>query len=517
MAHHIDLTSAPIPSSSSYERGKFGRMFPNLHPCLEDTQRARLDMFNIARLMFKNGIGDDENDMPAGYTYLGQFIIHDISFDQTTINERHVDPEFLWNFRTPALDLDSVYGGGPSITPYFYDQDPDKNNGMTHFLLPEKKTSYGGEKEAFFDLPRTSSKTPIAIIADPRNDENIVISQIHAAFLQFHNAEVDRLKDDVIYKKKSELFYAAQHSVKWHYQWVVLYDYLPRILDLSEWEELMKLVKKDKESAKPKNLIKNQIEQIAKGNIEREFYDWRNEPFIPLEFSVAAFRFGHSQVRSAYMFNQDKSSNLDRTGESSIFSETPLFPTPRARVDMPSFFPKPEREKEKDKFVHNKLIGPILTGILKTIPQIQSDASDINLSKIDERNLAERNLIRGLMYRLPSGQRVARAMGLVPLDIDVNDIKQWSNNIENDFPSHLVKNTPLWYYILYEARKKQGGKRLGPVGSRIVAEVIIGLIQGDKTSFLNQDPNWVPKDKDGKEKKDFNMADLLELAGVYTP
>lgn len=155
-------------------------------------------------------------------------------------------------------------------------------------------------------------------------------------------------------------------------------------------------------------------------------------------------------------------------------------------------------------------IEAILDPIFKDIV-IQADRADLRkfllnaTIKINERNLAERNLIRGLMLRLPSGQSVAKAMGLPPLTIE---------NVPG-FPPHLVNNTPLWYYILYEAKELKGGKRLGPVGSRIVAEVIIGLIQGDKTSFLNQDPNWVPKDINGDEKKDFNMADLLELAGVY--
>ncbi|MBK8567194.1 MAG: hypothetical protein IPN76_28685 [Saprospiraceae bacterium] len=542
MARHLDLTSIPIPSSSSYERGKFGRLFPTLPRCLEDTEQAKSDMDDVARTMFKIGGSDSESDMPAGYTYLGQFIIHDISFDPTSINERQVDPEFLWNFRTPALDLDSVYGGGPSVAPYFYD--PDKNFGITHFLLPAQKMSIDKKEPtkqkdySFFDLPRTCTKMQTAIIPDPRNDENIIISQIHAAFLQFHNSEADRLgrEEEDRYKNRPEdLFRAVQETVKWHYQWIVLYDYLPRILDLSEWGALMKLVKIKKD--KTNKLFMKQIEEIAKGNIDRKFYNWRNEPFIPLEFSVAAFRFGHSQVRFDYQFNKDPSSNnmaaaLFPVRPASLFPDKPIeSKKPFARVAMPFFFPKPGNNN----FNKNKLIEPILSGNLMALPfnlppladnnTVRNRSLD-NTVKINERNLAERNLKRSLMLRLPSGQSVANAMSYDPLEIEPKLLKEWTKNEQNDFPPHLVKNTPLWYYILYEARKLQEGKRLGPVGSRIVAEVIIGLIQGDKTSFLNQDPNWRPmkKNKEGiitkidiDKGESFNMADLLEMAGVYNP
>ncbi len=519
--------------------------------------------------MFKIGSPDNMNDMPAGYTYLGQFIVHDISFDTTSISERQVDPEFLWNFRTPALDLDSVYGGGPALTPIFYDQDPSKNYGMTHFLLPDSKSYFGLEQkgQSFYDLPRASSKIGTAIIADPRNDENIIISQIHAAFLQLHNEIADRLAQEGNYENKEEsLFRATQQLVRWSYQWVVLYDYLPRVLDLSEWKNITEHVPLKSNTNVARKLVRKQIKEIIENKIERKFYDWKNEPFIPLEFSVAAFRFGHSQVLGDYIFNKDKSSNIGR--DSNIPSDSPLFPKgnssnrPFARVHMPLFFPKNGEEEYKGNV--NKQIEPILSGNLRNIPlniakqasrstdffeivkeikevkdrldeklggniggntieeiiarfskSIPADIGDSALRqlhldttiRVNQSNLAERNLIRGLMLRLPSGQSVAKALGLRPLTI---------KGVPG-FPPHLENNTPLWYYILYEAKELKEGKRLGPVGSRIVAEVIIGLIQGDKTSFLNQDPNWRPmKNKNGKlveiaEDESFVMADLLEV------
>lgn len=528
-------------------------------------------MLRVATSMF-----DDDNkinpDMPAGYTYLGQFIVHDISFDTTSISERQIDPEFLSNFRTPAVDLDSVYGGGPSLSPYFYD--PDENYGMTHFLLPKKRMFFGtkGQDPAFYDLPRTSSKMRTAIIADPRNDENIVISQIHAAFLQLHNVLVDHFsKLKGMKGRYEEQFRMAQNQVRWYFQWIILFDYLPRVVDLSQWNKIKNYALKDSPHTETTGQVRGQIKEVIQEDVERKFYKWRNERFIPLEFSAAAFRFGHSQVRRKYQFNRDPSRTRNSRGVEVNSQAEFLFTdeyfrskTPFIRVSMPMFFPKPESET----FVSNKLIGPSLAinlsnmpmnlpsfeerkglvDVLKEIKEVKerlgqrldeklrdepiNDIIDTIFKdtftqlgtddlrkflldatiRINEANLAERNLIRGLMLRLPSGQSVAKAMGLDALTIEGKE----------GFPEHLVNNTPLWYYILYEAEKEKQGKRLGPVGSRIVAEVIIGLIQGDKTSFLNQDPNWRPMKKVGKElvtiaeDESFVMADLLEIAGVYT-
>jgi len=548
MAQHLDLSSQPIPSSTSYEKGKFGRIFPWLPPCQEDTPQSRIDMFQIAQLMFE--VKGEASEMPVGYTYLGQFLIHDISFDPTSINERSVDPEFLWNFRTPAIDLDSVYGGGPGLNSYLYTTDGKH----ALFWLPEPKRY---EKDpTFYDLPRISPPTNYtALIADPRNDENVIISQLHAAFLLFHNNTIKRLGKEGKYDCQPDLlFRSAQQFVKWCFQWVVLNDYLPRIIDISGWDEANNQNYNEPNIVPPYMKAKIFLKDIAKNIIKRKYFDWRNEPFIPLEFSAAAFRFGHSQVLSQYQFNKDPSMG-DNPSDSKkdLFSSTKESPF---RVDMELFFSsvgdknktigpylsnnlrrlpthpnrmgnlsnglsellkeistiKAKLDKKLDEDVAKKNIGSILDNILDGLnlsdgsPEIRRFLLDASM-KINERNLAEMNLIRGLKLRLPSGQCVAKAMGLKTVTVKTDG-----------FPDHLRNNTPLWYYILYESKVINDGHKLGPVGSRIVAEVIIGLLQGDKTSFLNQDPNWVPHIKNQKGEQvdfpDFNMVDLLQLAGV---
>jgi hypothetical protein len=116
--------------------------------------------------------------------------------------------------------------------------------------------------------------------------------------------------------------------------------------------------------------------------------------------------------------------------------------------------------------------------------------------------LAQRNLLRHLTFGLPSGQAVARAMGIEPLACDkLEDLAEFG----------LQTTTPLWFYILREAHRRADGQHLGPVGGRIVAEVFVGLLLGDRLSFLRCDPHWQPT-LGGNSA--FSIVDLLKIAAV---
>src|SRR3712207_2314410 len=206
----------------------------------------------------------------AGMTFLGQFIDHDLTFDPTSSLERQVDPEQISNFRNPTLGLDSVYGAGPGGSPHLYDQSA-AGQGIKFLVEPLP----GGSGK--FDLPRNSQN--VALIGDPRNDENLMVSQLQLAFLMFHNAVVDRVKATPGLASPDQAFAEAQRLVRWHYQWIVLHEFLP----LTCGREV--------------------VDDVLKNG--RRLYDWRNAPFMPVEFSVAAYRFGHSQVRPGYVANFD--------------------------------------------------------------------------------------------------------------------------------------------------------------------------------------------------------------------
>ncbi len=216
--------------------GKFGRMFPKLPPftpsseSLEELGNAMLDPTVESEPSLNNPDGDNVN-VPAGYTYLGQFIDHDITFDTSSLQEIIVDPLAIRNFRTPMLDLDSIYGSGPAVQPYLYQfDDPDL------FLIGTTNEQPGRGNPNIptqlpNDLPRASST--LGIIADPRNDENLIVAQLHLAFLKFHNKIVEGIRDGSIQPTSSverSHFEQARELVIWHYQWIILNDFLGSII-----------------------------------------------------------------------------------------------------------------------------------------------------------------------------------------------------------------------------------------------------------------------------------------------
>jgi Animal haem peroxidase len=269
------------PRSHNVESGKFGRMFINLPPFADDTPAVRAALLEVGKL---KGVMDAKDKlsadpvqlitdpalsannpnnpkMTAGMTFLGQFIDHDISFDTTSSLERQTDPQQITNFRVPTLALDSVYGIGPLGSPHLYDQSPS-GQGIKFLTEPTGTPNK-------FDVPRNSQM--VALIADPRNDENLIVSQLHLAFLRFHNNVVDHVKNNTGLADPEDVFTEAQRVVRWHYQWILVHEFLELTCGAT---------------------VVNEV--LANG---RKFYRFKTEPFIPVEFSVAAYRFGHSQVR----------------------------------------------------------------------------------------------------------------------------------------------------------------------------------------------------------------------------
>ena len=478
------------PVSSYYEAGRFGRMFGKLPAFSSDTPRIRKALLDVGAVDGPMDAREDLNadpkelitdlnlsannsnspTMSAGMTFLGQFIDHDMTFDPTSSLERQVDPEHIANFRTPSLGLDNVYGAGPGGSPHLY----DRGDGAK-FLLEETGTP------GKYDVPRNSQM--VALIADPRDDENLIISQLQVAFLKFHNAVVDYVRDE-LGLSGGEVFAEAQRIVRWHYQWIVIHEYLRKTCGDALIDDI-----------------------LANG---RRFYKWRNEPYIPVEFAVGAYRFGHSQVRPSYRANF--AGNADGSPFfAMIFRETAApendpddlsgsVRAPRRFADWPTFFDFGDGQVKPNKKIDTTLSTALfrLPGTVVGHPNAASNPS----------SLAQRNLLRHLTFSLPSGQRVAKAMKIEPLTkAQLHKLAPWG----------LDDNTPLWFYVLQEAESLASGERLGPVGGRIVAEVMLGLIEGDRTSFLSQEPDWqpfLPTLNPAHRNERFAMVDLLRFAGV---
>ncbi len=492
MSHgHADLGES-TPASAFYEHGRFGRLFPTLPPFAADTHLIRDALVELGAPGGPMDAGDPVSDpitlitdpakrvnnpdnptLTAGFTFLGQFLDHDMTFDPTSSLARRQDPESIRNFRIPSLDLDSVYGGGPGASPHLYDATVD--GGRTTLLTEEipgaTAVSIAGKPR--FDLPRNSQST--ALLGDPRNDENLIVSQLHLALLRFHNTVVADVKAELgAGHTAGEIFAEAQRVVRWHYQWLILHEFLPKTVGEATLGDV-----------------------LTHG---RKHFTWRNEPYIPVEFSVAAYRFGHSQVRPSYRANFGTSATdtaqqffAHLFDPSAAGSDDPADlrggrRAARRFIDWQTFFDFGDGRKRQNKRIDTKLS----TVLFALMGQPQGEPT----------SLATRNLLRSLTMKVPSGQRVAKAMKLPPLAAaDLPDLKDL----------HLEKRTPLWFYVLREADVVADGEHLGPVGGRIVAEVIVGLIEGDGQSYLRQDPDWEPT---YGHNGAFTVVDLLKAADV---
>jgi hypothetical protein len=481
--HHVTRPrGADVTPRSVLVAGRFGRLFRNL-PAFEpddeplralaermrepETQPAPQNQWQPSR--------DEEvdSDIPAGYTYLGQFVDHDITFDPVSSLQRQNDPEGLHDFRTPRFDLDSLYGDGPNNDPYMYDSDID--DGRTTLLVGKNENNEP-------DLPRnvlppspSSDPRGRALIGDPRNDENIIVGQLHLLFLRFHNKVVERVREEQPNLERDALFEEAQRVARWHYQWVVVHDFLGRVAGSDVVEDVLR----------PRTYRVSGGEASVR-RVSLQFYGWQHSPFMPVEFSVAAYRFGHSMIRPTYKIN-------DTVPELPIFADHPspgpleafhgFRPLPKDwTIDWQFFFETGDGSRlQMARRLDAKLAGPTF-----------------RLPGLDPAELAFRNLLRAKRLGLPSGQRVSRAMGIEPLsdeELGILDISQV-----------FAGNAPLWFYLLREADLRGAG-RLGPVGGRIVTEVLLGLLKGDPFSYVNVEPNWTPTLGDG----DFTMPDLIRF------
>jgi hypothetical protein len=432
-----------------------------------------------------DGPNAEESGIPAAYTYFGQFIDHDLTFDPASSLQRQNDPQALTDFRTPRFDLDSVYGRGPDDQPYLYE------DGRI-FLLGRPLQGAAANKAAR-DLPRSAPAAGFrrrAIIGDPRNDENVIVSQLHGLVLRFHN----RLAQD----NPTWTFERVQREVRNHYQWVVLYDFLPRIVSGQVLDRVL-----------PNRSDAVDVTRTESLRVNLELYSWQVEPFMPLEFSAAAFRFGHSMVRPAYRLNE-------RVGPIPVLAEDPS----RTLVGFREFLPdwaidwrlfidlEPRSADGPARLQRAHQIDPLLSNALGNLP--------LSVAPAPPNALAERNLIRGWRLNLPSGQSVARAMGVDPRE--ESELAIGGTPISALDPV-FEGNCPLWVYVLAETSReiidvpttdgeplKCPTLKLGDVGGRIVTETIAGLLCGDSQSFLSQQPLWKPS---LASKGSFGLRELI--------
>jgi hypothetical protein len=525
--HGVPPRGIDMDTRSRLFEGRFGRIFRALAPAdfgSNDSEAEQL-LESLAAAMIhepdcpKDGADDEESGISSAYTYLGQFIDHDITFDPSSSLMRQNDPDALVDFRTPRLDLDSVYGRGPDDQPYLYGDDKVLLLGK-----PLTGEALGKPIRNTHDLARAANQR--AMIGDPRNDENVIISQFQGLVLRFHN----NFRRD----NPTLSFEQTQQQVRFHYQWVVTHDFLRRVVSARVLERILPHLYAAKKEA-----------NVADNPPRLRYYKPVNSAFMPLEFAAAAYRFGHSMVRPGYRLN-------DRVAPIPIFSLSRLPEgcappvddlrgfremNPQWAIDWARFIDIEKRPAglEDDPATAQSArtqlaykIDPSLVDPLSNLP-VSVTGSNPGAFK----SLAARNLVRGWRMRLPNGQSIARAMGVDPMRDDQILIGSSSDDAADIPPiskisTRFENNCPLWTYVLAEAAhgfrtkpeieivhtsdgdKKIETPKLGDVGGTIVAETFAGMMMDDRNSFWRLWPRWEPNKALGG--RDFDLRRFIRYA-----
>ena len=516
-------TVQPVGSGGE-QLAYFGRMFPHLPPFRPDAHQ-NVTLANLAALadaMLEPG-GAFDTTHGAVYTYLGQFVDHDLTLDlqpQPTADFSFAGPRagdplldpagnIVYDYESKRLDLSQIYGGGPTVSPQLYEAD-----GL-HFRVPLNVNGV-------VDLPRNPDGS--AVVVEKRDDENQIISQLHVAFLLFHNAVADALGGN---------FLTTRWTVIRYYQHVVLHDFMPLMFG------------------------QNVINQLLAG--KHRVYDPGADvarPIMPVEFSAAAYRFGHSLVRNAYSMNPVISPN-NKSARNTLFSGVGGATGPAGGTgapmtpvgDLHGGYPLTLDHQIDWRNFHEKLFDPSVPGAsLQVLKQPGADGLHMIAQSLfgqppgvpavgtgaglpiggpsgaqpsGSNSIQYRDFVRGFFYQLPSGQEVAAAYGLAPIDPKVA--------IPASIPGFSA-GTPLFFYVLYEAYLNNQGSattndfdntgtasdlqqaQLGPVGARICADVLLRMIQLDPLGILQQP--FTPTPPIAPEPGQFGIADLLRFAGV---
>lgn len=460
--------------------GDYIRRFPprqNLVGSLESDEVRR-----FAEILKGEPENGEHPDLGAAYTYFGQFVTHDISAFGTPHADRHehITPK---NLRTPYLDLDSLYGGGPNVMPFLYEGGLGPKfiiGGKSDLKFRARRDDCQRSRRAEIDdIPR--NQQDVALVADSRNDSTVMIAQMHLAFLKAHNRIVDMVRDEGI-DNPVRVFEEAKRRLTRHYQWVVTKDWLPKILNGVCAAEL-----------------ETKIEEVQRRPIDRAQLV---PPKIALEVVMGVLRFGHSMVRSRYVLNEKMAEPMPLTVDVANFDWfnapyrsvagyypirndwwinwsffLPISPETREAISVP-----PDAHFAGRAYQRAHRIGPGLSSHMRNIhPRLMQQPGRMSI--------AEATISSGRAMRLADGPTVARHLGFKPVG---------------------PEDEPLWLYVLNESVREEEGLRLGSVGSRLLLDTFWDVLVNDPDSYLiPANDRFIPSLS--RRGKSFDLADLLLL------
>lgn len=479
------MTCAHGHKTRSEPRGYYSRLFGK--PAEPIGWKAESKLVELGSSM-RYGVEREGTLTPrVGYTYFGQFAGHDLTHDSTSLGGPYAEPELTPNYRTPCFDLDHIYGGGPEASPFLYEGEPGAESFKVGATTPEGYLR---------DLPVEHGMVLVGDLQDTRNLDNLILRQLHVVFLKFHNEAIKQLGSNppsisgIDNLGSGTLFERAQRLVRWNYQWIIRHDLLPRIVHTDVWNH-------------PKQRI-----SLRPG----KSYS------VPIEFSLAAFRFGHSMVRNAYRLNCRQKRVV--IGELMTLGQKASPIPDDYLIEWGTFFDGlPSSGPQASSNFIDTSVSLAMHGLSPSTIRLANSREPP-----DPSSLPVRTLLRGARAGLPSGQEVADAL-LARGRIKSGD-RLTTSQLMEDTCDHsgsvlrevgLEHNTPLFYYLLKEAELTSEGLALGPIGSHIVSDVIQGALEADPESYISAvGPKWkLPSWRfpSGSRRPITSMIGIIQLIG----
>lgn len=471
----------------SEPKGNYSRLFARTAQPVSRDQEDKL--IQLGRAMRYKIEREGTLTPRVGYTYFGQFVGHDLSHDSTPLEGPYAEPELTPNYRTPSFDLDHIYGRGPELSPFLYEGEQGKESFKVGATTPQGYLR---------DLPVEHGMVLIGDLQDTRNLDNLILRQLHVVFLKFHNEAIRQLSSNpptitgIENLGSGTLFDRARRLVRWHYQWIIRHDFLPRIVHPEVW-----------------NYQERRVPYLPKPG---QSYS------VPIEFSLAAYRFGHSMVRNAYRLNCRTKRVL--IGELMTLGQKASPIPDDYLLEWGTFFDGlPTSGPPASSSFIDTSVSVAMHGLSPSTIRLSN-----SLEPPDPSNLPIRTLLRGARAGLPSGQEVADALfaqGRIKSS-DRLTAAQLTQDTCDETGGILQEigfeqNTPLFYYVLKEAELTGEGLILGPVGSHIVSEVLQGALEADPDGYMSMvGPNWsLPlwRFPSGARRKVNSLIGIIQLIG----